>query len=578
MDVSESAQTRSKTKASSSIFTEIAMVLRRTMSPIRSSPLAKQKSNQPENVPDPPMPSVVEPPDPPDPPDKFNLTDISSSHQSFDETRLMHRPVLTQRRRSRTLATSQLTKLQKLRAMGSAFCEEEPEFLEESRFASRLNSTLESETLIIEDEDELLPSSHQTNAVRESSNFSTLSPSKSCCFLTNTRGLKGGNAVKEGIELTKEEKERLSRTRSGGSAYHKGGEPDIHPELTVDKLMLYKAKENARNLNTLSGNLSSNTSKDVLEINTMFDFEPTSESIKRPKHRQRRKSTMGDLTMTFVGDHGSKRGPRRSSIATLARSIRNEQKTQQKFLDSRLLQAREGKDVANEFGRDGEATSASPKLQMPQSRSAVHYLAISPPRIRITDESSTSKNAEKRPSLLNEPTSLATSSPELFSSNVVSTEASKSRSSTRTEDIDDSRWDMGSHSNSRCGEDSDKEDLSDSPAKKPSPRSHKPVSALRQNTTEEEVIKVCSNVEIGGRRRRSSNISTTFHIRRQGSTSSSGSSIINFSSSSSSSTTFSRGNSESSRRSSTDTWGTSSTSERKSNGPESVGFNSARSR
>lgn len=145
-------------------------------------------------------------------------------------------------------------------------------------------------------------------------------------------------------------KRKLKGKRSLGSS----ASPDIHPELTlkqVQKGALTSAKPVRQ----------SSCETNTLEINTMF--EPSmqhsiSSSIQcrnsRPRFREGRRSTW----------HWQNNCPRRSSVAAMGNSAKRSEKESLIYFPH------------------------SPRLQ-PQSSSAVHYLAISPPRIRITDEQGT---------------------------------------------------------------------------------------------------------------------------------------------------------------------------------------------
>ena len=95
---------------------------------------------------------------------------------------------------------------------------------------------------------------------------------------------------------------------------------------------------------------SSELSVSVLELNTMFDCGQ--ERRKRRSRPRRKESTRRSTWET---------GSRRSSMSVMTLTVKKTEKRKKKFF---------------------------PKSDLtPQSRTAVHYLAISPPRIRITDTS-----------------------------------------------------------------------------------------------------------------------------------------------------------------------------------------------
>ena len=96
---------------------------------------------------------------------------------------------------------------------------------------------------------------------------------------------------------------------------------------------------------------SSRDSLSVLELNAMFD---SNQERRKRRSRSRRKETARRSTWET--------GSRRSSMSVMALTAKKTEKRKRKF-----------------FPRCDQMT--------PQSRTAVHYLAISPPRIRITDTS-----------------------------------------------------------------------------------------------------------------------------------------------------------------------------------------------
>ena len=88
----------------------------------------------------------------------------------------------------------------------------------------------------------------------------------------------------------------------------------------------------------------------VLELNAMFD---SGQERRKRRSRSRRKEKPRRSTWET--------GSRRSSLSVMALTVKKTEKRKRKF-----------------FPRSDVT---------PQSRTAVHYLAISPPRIRITDTS-----------------------------------------------------------------------------------------------------------------------------------------------------------------------------------------------
>jgi hypothetical protein len=138
--------------------------------------------------------------------------------------------------------------------------------------------------------------------------------------------------------------------------------PDIHPELTLHQLQNPPSSSSSRfrRSNDPECNLDDNP---VLEINNMFDFHSTRPSRTRPIPGR-------DRQMTSTASAGT---GRRSSVAVMAGGAiqqRSElQKRTRHYFESHHLNL-----------------DSSKQLQTIQSSSAVHYLAISPPRIRITDD------------------------------------------------------------------------------------------------------------------------------------------------------------------------------------------------
>lgn len=143
-----------------------------------------------------------------------------------------------------------------------------------------------------------------------------------------------------------------------------GSKTDIHPDLTLEKI--HNPQDIRRGVLTSFGSRSSRDSKgsrrsselsvsmkEVLEFNTMFEFEQE----KKKKRKSRPKRREGARRSTW------ETGSRRSSMSVLTMTVKKTEKRKKKY-----------------FIRSDVAPQ-------PQSRTAVHYLAISPPRIRITDTS-----------------------------------------------------------------------------------------------------------------------------------------------------------------------------------------------
>ena len=94
----------------------------------------------------------------------------------------------------------------------------------------------------------------------------------------------------------------------------------------------------------------SHYSLSVLELNAMFDSN-------QERRKRRSRSRMKESPRRSTWETGS----RRSSMSVMALTVKRTEKRKRKFF---------------------------PRCDVtPQSRTAVHYLAISPPRIRITDTS-----------------------------------------------------------------------------------------------------------------------------------------------------------------------------------------------
>ena len=148
----------------------------------------------------------------------------------------------------------------------------------------------------------------------------------------------------------------------------------IHPEITLEqlqnaplasfhnkRLLKRKAfiieKENRQKPNRLASasmmqkkqvdrNIDSDIQQDLLEFNTMFNFEPGSHGVIKPsRYRQRRNSTTSSIGSKIglrtkkVGDGLSgdiKADKRRFSIASIAEPVKTEAGQQQQFLYERL--------------------------------------------------------------------------------------------------------------------------------------------------------------------------------------------------------------------------------------------------
>ncbi len=177
-----------------------------------------------------------------------------------------------------------------------------------------------------------------------------------------------------------------------------GGVTDIHPELTLAQIKnppppsagsgRFRAKSRGAKVCETCGGASS-FDRGPLEINTMFDFHSTgSAGTSRPTMATARppgSNPRGCCHHTHGGGGGRPglplpvKGGRRSSVAVMAggakqqRSELQRRSRQQQYLLSLNPEA--------DVGEDGEERG----LHI-QSSSAVHYLAISPPRIRITDD------------------------------------------------------------------------------------------------------------------------------------------------------------------------------------------------
>ncbi len=130
--------------------------------------------------------------------------------------------------------------------------------------------------------------------------------------------------------------------------------PDIHPELTLEQIKQHQPNKAAR------VSKKDESEKTKLEINTMFDFH-TNCALKPLK----------SCGSGSVGNKSARGKTRRSSVAVMASDAVikfNSKNKERDYFESHHLNLH---------------TSSS------QSHQAVHYLAISPPRIRITDDSGT---------------------------------------------------------------------------------------------------------------------------------------------------------------------------------------------
>ncbi|XP_023324086.1 uncharacterized protein LOC111698081 [Eurytemora carolleeae] len=168
----------------------------------------------------------------------------------------------------------------------------------------------------------------------------------------------------------------------------RGRTADIHPELTLDQIQ--NPPDTRRGVLKSIGSRSSRSSRrsselsftinESLELNTMYEYGQSRANNRRsrPRRREERRSTW-----TWEA------GARRSSVAVMALHVRKNEKRHKKYF------------------------SKSVALK-PQSRSAVHYLAISPPRIRITDTSR--EHSPKEDFLSAAQLEKATSNPDIFSS------------------------------------------------------------------------------------------------------------------------------------------------------------------
>ena len=154
-------------------------------------------------------------------------------------------------------------------------------------------------------------------------------------------------------ELGEKSETRNSASTSASPRSHRNAndEPDIHPELTLRQLQ-NPAESIGRRPGSRSHAMSSSngfaTTIEPLEINEMFDF----------CGRRSRSRLRDDRRSPWEAAAPAAR-QRRSSVAAMAGPVRN--------LETR-------------------AKYFTPVTRLtPQSLSAVHYLSISPPRIRITD-------------------------------------------------------------------------------------------------------------------------------------------------------------------------------------------------
>ena len=160
---------------------------------------------------------------------------------------------------------------------------------------------------------------------------------------------------------------------------------------------------------TYSNTPESEIPPDLLELHTMFNFKPGSHCLIRNETknvRQRRNSTIAcsmankpNIRVKKVEEKfEGHRQRRRLSVATMTGPSQRQERRQEKSLYERLTMI---ESIDNEEEVD-DTTISEPKiekkcdsvssLQTPQSRSAVHYLSISPPRIKVTDESNKMKN------------------------------------------------------------------------------------------------------------------------------------------------------------------------------------------
>ena len=148
-----------------------------------------------------------------------------------------------------------------------------------------------------------------------------------------------------------ERETRNSNSASPRSHRNTNDEPDIHPELTLRQLQ-NPTESMGRRPGSRSHVTSSNgftTAIEPLEINEMFDF-----CGRRSRSRNR------DDRRTTWEACGPPARQRRSSVAVMAGPVRPSENRSMKYF--------------------------TPTTRLtPQSLSAVHYLSISPPRIRITD-------------------------------------------------------------------------------------------------------------------------------------------------------------------------------------------------
>lgn len=160
------------------------------------------------------------------------------------------------------------------------------------------------------------------------------------------------NQDAETISLTEQKNEMNELRSSPRSHRNTNDEPDIHPELTLRQLQNPTESIGRRPGSRSHVMTSSNgftTSGEPLEINEMFDF---------CGHRSR--SRMRDERRSTWDTAAPPARQRRSSVAVMAGPLRVE--------DNRSIRY------------------FTPTTRLtPQSLSAVHYLSISPPRIRITD-------------------------------------------------------------------------------------------------------------------------------------------------------------------------------------------------
>lgn len=139
-----------------------------------------------------------------------------------------------------------------------------------------------------------------------------------------------------------------------------GGGTDIHPELTLEQIKSQQLRPGDCNHRKQRKRRDEDND---LEINTMFDFHS----------RMGLKPRLTQTVSSNPSTSRSRSSVRRSSVAVMAGGANRQQKE--------MLKMSRDYFEAHHLNLD-----SSSKLQTIQSSSAVHYLAISPPRIRITDD------------------------------------------------------------------------------------------------------------------------------------------------------------------------------------------------